>query len=103
MAKKISLGRFNEIPEGGLKRIKIGSEDVAVYKISGKIFVTANLCPHEQCPIDENHRIEFDVVECTCHGSKFDIKTGSVMQPPAVESLKTYRVEMHGDEIFITV
>ena len=51
--------------------------------------------------MDENHRIEGDIVECTCHGSQFDIKTGKVVLAPPVEDLKTYKISVEGDEVFI--
>jgi nitrite reductase/ring-hydroxylating ferredoxin subunit len=53
MARKFKIATFSEIPEGGLRRFKLGEQDIAVFKIEGKIYATTNSCPHEQCPLDE--------------------------------------------------
>jgi len=101
LATKVKVATFSEIPEGGLKSYSVGEKKVAVYKISGRIYATEDECTHEQCPIGEHNAIHFDVVECTCHGSQFDIKTGGVISPPATERLKTYRTEVNGNDISV--
>ena len=100
---KVKVAQFNEIPEGDLKLVKVGGTSIAVYKIGGVIYATTNICPHENCFIDENHQIHNDIVECTCHGSQFEIKTGSVLIPPAVEKLKTFKTEVVGEDVLVEV
>lgn len=101
MANKIKVAEFNEIPEDGMKAVTVGEKKIAIYKIGGQIYATANECTHEQCYLDENGAIHFDVVECTCHGSQFDIKTGNVILPPATEKLETYKAEVVGNDIIL--
>src|SRR3989344_6137497 len=100
---RVKVAFFNEIAEGGLKKVEAGGEPIAVYKLGGQIYATSNTCTHEGCIIDENHQMHNDVVECTCHGSQFDVKTGEVLQMPAVEALKTYKASLEGEDIFIEV
>jgi len=38
---------------------------------------------------------------CPWHGSVFDIKTGKVVDGPAKRDLRTYHVEVKGDEVII--
>jgi nitrite reductase/ring-hydroxylating ferredoxin subunit len=42
-------------------------------------------------------------VECTCHGSKFNIKTGVNTAPPAAENLPTYQTKIEGDDVYVEV
>src|SRR3989344_6792189 len=100
---RVKVAFFNEIPEGDLKKVQVGEETIALYKLGGQIYATTNTCTHEQCLIDENHMMHNDVVECTCHGSQFDIKTGAVILPPAIESLKTYKVIVEGEDVLVDV
>ncbi|OGD85149.1 hypothetical protein A2696_00190 [Candidatus Curtissbacteria bacterium RIFCSPHIGHO2_01_FULL_41_13] len=100
---RVKVAFFNEIAEGGLKKVEAGGEPIALYKLGGQIYATSNTCTHEGCIIDENHQMHNDVVECTCHGSQFDIKTGAVILPPAIEPLKTYKTEVVGEEIYVEV
>ena len=43
---------------------------------------------------------EFEV-ECPWHGSKFNIRTGEVTNPPANEPEPTYQVRVDGSSILI--
>src|SRR3989344_2395372 len=98
---KIKVADVNEVSEGGLKKVDVNGEAVALFKIGGKIFATSNICTHAQCELDHNHAMHGEVVECACHGSQFNIKTGAVVLPPATEPLKTYQVSVEGEEVFI--
>ena len=100
---KIKIADFSEIPEGGIRAYKVGEKKIAIYKIGGKIYATSNECSHEQCTLDEHGTIHFDLVECTCHGSQFEIKTGQVIMPPATEKIATYRVEVNGNDIMVEI
>lgn len=100
---KLKVCEFGEIPEGDMKNFKVGGQDIAVFKIGGQIYATTNICTHEQCFLNENHAMHFDVVECTCHGSQFDVKTGGVITPPAVEPLKKYSVEVQGNDVVVEI
>lgn len=98
---RVKAAFFNEVPEGDLKKVQIGQDAIALYKLGGQIYATSNVCTHEQCYIDENHQMHNDVVECICHGSQFDIKTGAVILPPAIEPLKTYKVTIEGEDVIV--
>lgn len=98
---KVKVANVNDVPESELKKVEVGGEQVALYKIDGEVYATTNICTHEHCELDENHSINGDVVECTCHGSQFNIKTGENVLPPAAEPLKTFDVSIEGGEVFI--
>ena len=98
---KIKVASVKDVPEGELKKVDVAGEPVALFKVEGKFYATSNICTHEHCELDENHMMHGDVIECTCHGSQFNIKTGANVLPPAAEPLKTYKVSVENDEIFI--
>ncbi|OGD86719.1 hypothetical protein A2164_03545, partial [Candidatus Curtissbacteria bacterium RBG_13_35_7] len=95
--------QYNEVPEAGVKRVKVGEKDIALIKLGGQIYALSNICTHEGCYINENFQMHFDVVECMCHGSQFEVKTGNVMFPPATEGLQKYRAEVVGDDIYLEI
>lgn len=98
---RVQVANVNEVPEGGFKKVEFNGEAVALFKVGGRIYATANICTHTGCELDHNHQMHGEVVECTCHGSRFDVKTGAVVLPPAEDPLKTYQVSVEGEEIFI--
>jgi 3-phenylpropionate/trans-cinnamate dioxygenase ferredoxin subunit len=42
-------------------------------------------------------------VECWLHGSRFDLRTGKPIGPPATEAVTTYPVRVDGDDVFVAV
>jgi 3-phenylpropionate/trans-cinnamate dioxygenase ferredoxin subunit len=42
-------------------------------------------------------------VTCALHGSKFDIKTGAVLAPPAATGVASYRVRVSGLDVEVEV
>ena len=100
---KVKVITFSEIGEGEVKKVTAEGKDIAVFKLDGQIYATGNTCTHEGCFLDENSEVRGDVLECTCHGSQFDIKTGEVLLPPAIDPLQTYKTEVVGEEVFVEV
>lgn len=98
---KVKVAKKSEIAQGTLKKVMVGKDPVALYNVGGQIYATTNICTHEFCEIDENYMMHGEDVECTCHGSQFNVKTGANIVPPAAEPLKTYKVTVENDEIFI--
>ena len=98
---KVKVANVADVLEGNLKKVDVDGKPVALFKIDGKIYATTNICTHEECELDENHMIHGEVVECTCHGSQFNVKTGAVVLPPAAEPLKTYQVSVEEEDVYI--
>lgn len=81
--------------------VSIAESSVALYLIDGQPFATSDLCTHEECPLSEEGEVVGNEVHCLCHGSKFDIRTGAVIDPPATEPLPTYAVELRGQDVYV--
>jgi Rieske Fe-S protein len=43
--------------------------------------------------------VEGGTINCTCHGSKFDIADGSVKQNPAPQPLPAAKISVDGDSV----
>lgn len=98
---KVKVAKLNEVLENSVKKVIVGGEPVALYNVGGKFYATTNICTHEDCALDENHSMHGEEVECTCHGSRFNVKTGANTLPPAAEPLKTYSVSVEGEDVFV--
>ena len=100
---RIKVATKSQIPKGKAKAVKVGGEDVAVYHTAGdEWFATAEICTHEYCNLaQDGGKLEGYEIECDCHGSKFDIRNGKVLLPPAFEDLKTFKVSIAGEDVFV--
>lgn len=59
-----------------------------------------NVCTHVGGPLAEG-KLEGYEVQCPWHGSKFDIRTGKVVRPPAMRAEPTYEVKVEENNILI--
>ncbi len=94
----VTVARVGEIPEGGVKVVRLDDQPVAVFHIDGEYYAIDDLCTHDGGPLAEG-RLEGEVIECPRHGAKFNVKTGDVLCLPATAPIPTYEVRIEGDEI----
>lgn len=71
-----------ELREGEMKRVDAGGVPVLLVRREGAVCALAHTCSHLGGPLSEG-KLEGDVVQCPWHGSRFNIKDGSVVDGPA--------------------
>ena len=89
-----------EIAPDTVKAFEVGDRKLAVYNIDGKFYVTDDECTHAAASLADG-MLEGDVIECSMHFGAFHVPTGKVMQPPCEVPLRTYKVVLQGDDIFV--
>jgi 3-phenylpropionate/trans-cinnamate dioxygenase ferredoxin subunit len=94
----VTVGRADDVQPGELAAFDMKGIRIAVANAGGRLFAVDEMCTHEQCSLVEEGTLEGTVVTCGCHGAQFDVRTGEVLAPPALEPLRVYplRIE-HGD------
>jgi 3-phenylpropionate/trans-cinnamate dioxygenase ferredoxin component len=67
---------------------------IAVARVADRLYAFDDLCPcsHEGCPLSGG-LLTGTTVMCQCHGSRFDIMTGAVINGPATKALDLYDVK----------
>ena len=68
--------------------------------VGGTIYACDNLCTHALAPLADGD-MDGEQVECPLHGSVFNVTTGEVIDPPAMESLKVFQVRIEGQDILV--
>lgn len=102
MAEFVTIGKVSEVPEGGLAAVEVAGKHLAVANVAGTYHALDNDCTHQHCPLAEGD-LDGTTVACPCHGSEFDVTTGEVLNPPALESVASYRLRVQGNEIQVEV
>ena len=93
--------RSDEIADGAALQIK-GEHPIAVFHVGGEFFATDDTCTHAKFSLAEGY-VEGAEVVCALHEARFCLRTGRVLSPPAIVALRTYRVRIEGDEVFIDI
>ncbi|MGH9382752.1 MAG: Rieske (2Fe-2S) protein [Vicinamibacterales bacterium] len=102
-AEFVTTIKTNEIPEGGVTAIDVRGTRIAVANVGGAYYAFEDACTHEQCSLAEDGDLAGTTLTCTCHGSEFDVRTGSVLTPPALLPVKVYRTRVEDDALQIEV
>jgi glycine betaine catabolism B len=80
--------------------VEINGEKVCIANVEGRYYAIGNVCTHMGGPLAEG-KIDGFEVQCPWHGSKFDIRTGNVVRPPAMRAESTYEVKVEDNNILI--
>jgi len=95
------IGTKSDIPAGTVRVFEAGGRSVCVANLDGENFYAIdNLCTHDNGPLGEG-KLANGTVECPRHGARFDLKTGAVRALPAVRPVKTYSVEVTGEDVSV--
>lgn len=87
-----------EVPVGG-GVILDDADYVVTQPTRGTYKAFSKICTHQGCPVAE---VSDGAIKCDCHGSKFSIKDGSVLQPPADAPLEEAKVTQSGANLVIS-
>lgn len=90
-----ALGSTGDIPVGGGK-VFADQEVVVTQPSSGTFKAFSATCTHTGCTLN---RVASGTINCPCHGSKFDINDGSVVNGPASRPLAQRQITVSGDTI----
>lgn len=94
---------LESLKEGEVTGARVGGKALALYLVNGQPYCTEDLCPHEDCFFTEVGVVEGHEVECACHGSRFDVRTGENTAPPSTEPVKVFPVRVEGGQVFVAV
>ena len=94
------VGAAGDEPEGTLRRVEVGATAVCLARKDGGWLAFDDTCTHEECSLAEGE-LDGEVVICPCHGSEFDVRTGDVVTPPALDPLPVYEAREDGGTLFV--
>jgi nitrite reductase/ring-hydroxylating ferredoxin subunit len=94
----ITVAQLDQLAPGALMCVDMDGTPITLANVEGTIYAFAAYCSHQQALLEEGE-LEGTEILCPWHGGSFDIRTGRVTSPPAIEDIETYRVQIQGDEI----
>ena len=98
MADFVTVGRAENLEEGGMRAFDLKGITIAVANVAGTFHAFDDTCTHRQCSLAEGD-LEGSTVICPCHGSEFDVESGEVLRGPASEPVETFEVRLENGNL----
>jgi len=96
----VKVSETMDIPPSHMIEIQVDGEKICLVNVEGKFYAIGSICTHEGGPLADG-TLEGYEIECPWHGSKFDVRTGEVKNPPASEPEPRYDVKVDGTNLLI--
>ena len=95
----VKAARVTEVRERVGKHIRIGDEEIALFKIDGAFYAVDNVCAHQH--ISALHQGELDGLRVTCpmHGWTYSLETGK--SETGNGRVRKYKVKVEGGFVWI--
>lgn len=98
----VALCALDDLTDGEMYPFDVGSQRIAIYFVSGKVYATNNICSHAFTLLTDGW-LEDGLVECPLHGAQFDIATGTVVRGPADCPVDTFETRVRDGRIEVLV
>jgi len=96
----IRVASTSDIPEGRMKKVTVGNQQVLVVNLKGRYYAIGNVCTHFGGSLDRGN-LDGNEVECPLHHSHFDVTTGQVKRGPATRAEPVYEVKAENGSILV--
>ncbi len=101
-AEFFEIAPASELPNGERLFVDLGDKPIVIFNIADQLFAIGDVCTHDDGPLGDGMLEGFNIV-CPRHGAEFDVRTGQVMQMPAVVDIPAYPVQIRDGIIFVGV
>lgn len=101
LIQSVLIAKTPDVPPSGVKMVKFNRKPVLLSRTpEGQIKAISGVCTHLGCVVEyipaQNN------LHCNCHGSVFALD-GKNLSGPAPRPLESFRVEIKGDDITISI
>jgi 3-phenylpropionate/trans-cinnamate dioxygenase ferredoxin component len=102
-SRYVKVGERAQLPAPrGVLRVELEGEPVAIVCTDGGSFsAISDVCSHAEVALSDGD-IDGSTVECWLHGSRFDLRTGKPLGPPATRSVPVYDIKVDGDDVYLS-
>lgn len=94
------VAHLADIPEDRGLEVSVQDSKILLLKVGDHVRAYQGECPHAGAPLVEG-ALCHGRLTCPWHKGQFRIEDGGLCEPPALDSLKRYPLEVRGDEIWV--
>ena len=96
----VKVCQLSEIPTGSMFPFDVGENHMMIVNVEGTLYAVDRICTHETADLSTGFLTDSEVT-CPLHLSRFDVTNGTVKNPPATKSLRTYKLMVEGTTVYV--
>lgn len=94
------IARLRDLRDGSITRIERELGACVLVRDGDGVYALGATCPHAGAPLEQGALCSGRLV-CPWHKATFDIRSGDLIEPPALEGLAHYAVRVEGDDVYV--
>lgn len=93
MASFRPLFPVEQLGDGRMRRVTVQGQNLVIVRQGDEFYALADRCTHENYALSDGF-LESGKIGCPMHGATFDLRSGTVLTPPAYEDVAVYPVRV---------
>ena len=100
MAQKVAVCQVDELENGKMRQFSVDGKDVLIARFEDEFWAVASKCPHAGANLADGV-MSGDRVVCPWHNACFSLRTGKMIEPPALEDLERYSTSTESGTVYV--
>ena len=90
----------DQLKEGAPVGVRAGTRAVFLARVEGTVCAMGGTCSHYGGPLEKG-RLRDHIITCPWHTARFDVRSGTVEAPPALDDLARYEAKVEGGDVYV--
>jgi len=96
----VRVGSAKDVNNNEMRVFDVAGTKVNVTSASGHLYAFDDTCTHRGCSLAEG-KLDGTTVTCPCHGSQFDVTSGTVLHGPAHQPVRSRQAQIEGEDLLV--
>ena len=98
----VRVAATSDLADGEMRQVSADGTDVLLSRVDGAFHACTAFCTHYGAPLATGV-LSGSTVVCPWHHAAFDVTSGALCEPPALDALRTFEVRVDGDDVLVRV
>lgn len=98
----VRIGSLKDVVPGQMRVFDLDGTKVSVASAGGNLYAFDDTCTHAGCSLGAG-KLNGTTVTCPCHGSQFDVTSGTVLRGPARRPVRSRSVKVENENLLAEV
>lgn len=99
---KAVVCQVSELASGETRQAYVENTPVLLARLGDRFYATAAFCSHQGAPLAQG-LLHHEQVICPWHLASFNVISGQLEEPPGLDGLTTYEVQIDGEDVVVEV